>query len=111
MKEEVVPKNIIREFIGLRPKVYHLRMEGKMKTTCKGIKRKTKDALTTQEFKTALFGDNKILEKSFYTITNKNHQLFTTKQTKISLNAMDSKRFVLNDNVNTLAHGHYKIEK
>jgi len=37
------------------------------------------------------------------------HQLKTVKTIKLTLNRSDDKRYVLQDHVHTLAHGHYKI--
>lgn len=37
------------------------------------------------------------------------HQLKTVKTIKLALNRSDDKRYVLQDHVHTLAHGHYKI--
>ena len=43
-------------------------------------------------------------------IVSKKHTIQTINQTKIGLSAFDSKRYLLDDGVNTLAQGHYKIK-
>ena len=35
------------------------------------------------------------------------HRVFTTRTTKTSLSAFDSKRFLLEDGIHSLAYGHY----
>ncbi|KAF0703980.1 Uncharacterized protein FWK35_00030364 [Aphis craccivora] len=40
-----------------------------------------------------------------------NHQLVTIKTKKLTYNSYDDKRVVLQNKINTLAHGHYSIEK
>ena len=42
-------------------------------------------------------------------IVSNKHTLYTVNQTKISLSAQDTKRYILSDGINTLAHGHYRI--
>jgi hypothetical protein len=37
--------------------------------------------------------------------------MFTIEVNKIGLSPADDKRWVLDDGINTLAHGHYKITK
>ena len=36
------------------------------------------------------------------------HKLFTYRTDKIALSAFDNKRWIMDDGVSTLAHGHYK---
>lgn len=38
------------------------------------------------------------------------HILFTRRVNKIALSSDDDKRYILKDNINTLAWGHYKIK-
>ena len=41
-------------------------------------------------------------------IVSKKHVTNTVNQTKIGLNALDTKRYILEDGVSTVAYGHYK---
>ena len=41
-------------------------------------------------------------------IVSKKHTLYSVNQTKIGLNAFNVKRYILEDGIHTLAHGHYK---
>ena len=42
-------------------------------------------------------------------ISSKNHKLHTENIRKVTLNAFDVKRHILDDGVATLAYGHYQI--
>jgi len=99
---------VIEEFIGLRPKMYSLKLETSEKLTCKGVKKhKIKNELKHQHYKECLFdGVNKNI--SYHSIQSKNHQLGTYKFNKIALTSADDKRYWI-DNINSLTYGHYKI--
>jgi hypothetical protein len=99
---------VIEEFIGLRPKMYSLKLKASEKLTCKGVKKhKIKNELRHQHYKECLYeGVNKRI--SYHSIQSKNHQLGTYKFNKIALTSADDKRFWLDD-VNILTYGHYKI--
>ena len=43
-------------------------------------------------------------------ILSNKHSIGTYHQTKVSLTAYDTKRWILDDGVKTIAHGHYKIQ-
>ena len=42
-------------------------------------------------------------------IRSDNHKLFTYNVNKIGLSVFDDKRFILDDGITTLAHGHHRI--
>ena len=42
-------------------------------------------------------------------IRSDHHKLFTYNINKIGLSAFDDKRFILDDGITTLAHGHHRI--
>ena len=43
-----------------------------------------------------------------HTIRSDHHKLFSYKMKKIGLSASDDKRWILDDGISTLAHGHYR---
>lgn len=118
MKDEANSKPII-EFCGHRAKMYSFLTEeykeewkGPGKSVAKGIKKNQIKKLKMEEFKRALFGTTKKeLEHkvSFNLLRSSNHQMNSVRITKTGLSAIDDKRYVLNNNINTYAHGHYKI--
>ena len=104
----------IQEFIGLRPKMYSiLYIENKLveKKTAKGVKKSvTKKHIRHENYKTCLF-DKKRTKTSMNQIRSYDHEIYSIKLNKIALIPCDDKRYILEDGVNTLAHGHYKINK
>ena len=42
-------------------------------------------------------------------IRSERHEIYSIKLNKIGLSPYDDKRYILNDGMNTLAYGHYKI--
>jgi hypothetical protein len=100
------------EFIALRAKSYAYSMDGKEKIKAKGIRgHVVKNHMTLEHHKHCLFGDE---ELGRYTenvsIRSFKHKLMTIKSKKLTYNRHDDKRYVLEGQVYTLAHGHYKIE-
>jgi hypothetical protein len=78
-----------------------------VKPKAKGIKKSVK--LTHEEFVKTI---NNPLDKhvvKFHAFRSNQHQLTTQEIHKTGLSAYDDKRYVLDDNINTLAHGHWRI--
>jgi hypothetical protein len=110
MKDETngVP---IKEFIGLRAKMYSIKLEtGKEKKTGKGIKKQVvKHEITHENYRRAIFPVNNedIQQKvKFNLIQSKGHNISSIEVNKIGLSPIDDKRYILSDNINTFAHGH-----
>jgi len=116
---------IITEFIGLRPKLYSYIIEGEKEELKKlelkqenkkgkGVKATViKNILTHENYYKALFGITKeelIQNVKFNIIKSKNHIMYSEEVDKIGLSCLDNKRYVCDDNINTYAIGHYKIE-
>ena len=107
-KDEVKGK-IIEEFVGLRPKMYSLNVMGEeSKKTSKGIKKNVVAGISHQSYKNCLL-NRSIMYSKMNQIRSYNHTLYSTEQRKISLSPFDDKRYVLENGMDTLAHGHYKI--
>ena len=104
----------IRAFAGLRAKMYcFLKADGGADATAKGIARSEIARLEWANYEAALFGttaDERKQEVSFSAIRSSRHQVCTLRLRKTGLCAYDDKRHVLDDNVRTLAHGHWRIE-
>jgi hypothetical protein len=105
----------IQEFVGLRPKMYSFLYTENCKLvekkTAKGVKKSvTKKKIRQDDYKTCLF-NKKQTKASMNQIRSHGHEIYSIKLNKIALSPYDDKRFILENGVNTLAHGHYKISK
>ena len=108
-KDEAAGK-IIKEFVGLRAKLYSFIMEdGKENKRCKGVKTQVvKNSITHEDYKTCLKTGKEQLRKQNI-IRSYEHEVFTEEVNKIALSAADDKRYILDDGINTLAWWHHRI--
>ena len=109
-KDEAAGK-IIKEFVGLRAKLYSFIMEdGEENKKCKGVKKQVvESSITHEDYKTCLRTGKEQLRKQNI-IRSYEHVLYTEEVNKIALSAVDDKRYILGDGIHTLAWGHYKIK-
>ena len=109
-KDEAAGK-IIKEFVGLRAKMYSFIMEdGKENKRCKGVKTQVvKNSITHEDYKTCLKTGKEQLRKQNI-LRSYEHEVYTEEVNKIALSAADDKRYILGDGIHTLAWGHYKIK-
>jgi hypothetical protein len=121
-----VNSNIITELCALRAKSYafnvYITQEdedkdvenrvGGEKIKAKGVRAHVvKNHMTLEDHKKCLFGEAGVeLYRENMSIQSFNHQLVMIKTKKLTYNSYDDKRVVLEDKINTLAHGHYRIE-
>lgn len=114
-----VDGNIITEFCALRAKSYAFNVYagpedrvGREKIKAKGIRSHVvKNHMTLEDHRKCLFNEEGVeLYKENISIRSFHHQLMTIKTRKLTYNNYDDKRVVLQDKINTLAHGHYSIE-
>ena len=108
-KDEAKGK-IIKEFVGLRAKLYSYKMfEGEESKKCKGIKKRVVEkSITHEDYKTCLLTGKEQLRKQNI-IRSYDHEVYTEEVNKVALSAEDDKRYILDDGIHTLAWGHYKI--
>ena len=101
---------IIKEFVGLRAKLYSYKMdEGEESKKCKGVKKSVVErSITHEDYKTCMFTGKKQLRK-MNIIRSYDHEVYTEEVNKVALSAEDDKRYILGDGIHTLAWGHYKI--
>lgn len=110
MKDETEGKPIL-EFVGLRAKMYSQNLGTKAKKVAKGVKKNIiEHELTHHLYKGCLFNDT-VEYHNMKSIRSYSHELYTVSLNKVSLSSYDNKRYVLEDGINTLAHGHYKIKQ
>ena len=108
-KDEAEGKNI-KEFVGLRAKLYSFIMEdGKENKRCKGVKKQVvESSITHEDYKTCLRTGKEQLRKQNI-LRSYEHEVFTEEINKIALSALDDKRHILDDGIHTLAWGHHRI--
>ena len=108
-KDEAAGK-IIKEFVGLRAKLYSFIMEdGKENKRCKGVKKQVvESSITHEDYKTCLRTGKEQLRKQNI-IRSYEHEVYTEEVNKIALSSIDDKRYILSDGIHTLAWGHYRI--
>ena len=109
-KDEAAGK-IIKEFIGLRAKLYSFIMEdGKENKRCKGVKKQVvENSITHEDYKTCLRTGKEQLRKQNI-LRSYEHEVYTEEVNKIALSSIDDKRYILDDGIHTLAWGHHKIK-
>ena len=108
-KDEVAGE-CIREFVGLRAKLYSFKMfEGKESKRCKGIKKKVvQKSITHEDYKTCLLTGKEQLRK-MNIIRSYEHEVYTEEVNKVALSAEDDKRYIMADGIHTMAWGHHKL--
>jgi len=100
----------IKEFVGLRSKMYSYILSNeveikKAKGTAKSV---VKRDLSHSNYKDCIT-ENKLQNVSMTTFRSDNHTIYTNVIKKIGLSAFDDKRYILENGIATLAHGHYRI--
>jgi len=110
-KDENSKTGPIRQFVGIRAKMYSIRCVNKdhNKLKAKGIvKVYCQRKLRHRHFLRALH-KKKTTSAKFWLIRSSIHNLKTVLVNKSSLNPSDCKRYVLHNGINTLAYGHYSL--
>ena len=109
MKDECAGR-LIAEYVGLRPKMYSiLEADGGNIKKAKGVKKSVvKKNITHRQYKEALF-DRKTYRHGMDVLRSEHHIIFGQHLNKISLSPFDSKRWIAEDGVETLAYGHDEL--
>ena len=98
----------LEEFIGLRPKCYSLLYDNdKQKQTAKGTKTAVKKAHLRHHHYQDVLTNLSTLRVKQNTIKSRHHQIGSYSQNKAALTAFDTKRWICQDGINTLAYGHF----
>ena len=109
---------ITSKFIGLRAKSYYYdswdpinKVEIKSKEKNKGVKNSVVQTdITGEDYEKCIFEKKKKIIKQNLTQSYK-HNLHSISQEKIALTDEDDKRIILDDNINTISYGHYRIRE
>lgn len=101
---------IMTEFVGLRAKMYALRVNGKKDTKkVKGIKSNVVARTITFDDYTQCLNEEIEMKRQQSYVRSKLHQVYTIRETKIALSPYDDKRYIVSDTTDTLPWGHYRI--
>ena len=99
--------NIIKEFIGLRPKLYSiLDTKNNEKSAHKGHN----SYIKYEEFCDTLF-NKKVLRYKMSGIKSKNHNLITYESNKTTTSCFDDKRYIQENGIETWPYRHKHIPK
>lgn len=103
---------IMTEFVGLRSKMYSLKINEKgVVKKAKGVKKNVIDKkLSFEKYIACIRNHCKLQEKQCH-IFSRLHKVFSVEQTKSVLDPIDDKRKILPNQIETLAWGHYSLRK
>jgi hypothetical protein len=109
MKDENNGK-CMTEFVGLRSKMYSVRVDGEDAIKkAKGVKKYIlSNHIVFNDYLNCV-QNNDVIHKTQNTIRSKLHNVYSIEQNKIVLSPHDDKRCILENNIDTLPWGHYKI--
>ena len=98
----------IAEYVGLRPKMYSIleaNGENDIKKA-KGVKRYVVEKhIRHEQYREALI-EKQIFRHGMVVLRSERHQIYGQRLNKVSLSPFDSKRWIAENGVDTLAHGH-----
>ena len=101
--------NIIREFIGLRSKMYSIKLDdGEEKKKAKGVVKSVIKKDLKHEMYNKILATSGKMRSRMKVIRSQKHRVYTMDMNKISLSAYDDKRYLLEDGVSSFAYGHYR---
>ncbi|KAL6417009.1 hypothetical protein ACFW04_011090 [Cataglyphis niger] len=99
---------IMTEFVGLRAKMYALRVADKKDTKkVKGVKSNIVARTITFDDYTRCLHEKIEMTRQQSCIRSKLHEVYTIRETKIALSPYDDKRYIVPDSTNSFPWGHY----
>ena len=125
-----MPKQIIRESINLKPKMYSL-LTKKLdcteieddsdhecnnecfvghSSTAKGVKKSAKKKITHEDYRNVLESRGTTIVTA-RTIRSFKHNLYSIVVNKRGLSSYDDKKFILHNGIDTLSYGHYRLKE
>ena len=106
-KDELGGK-VMTEFVGIRPKMYSYTGEESGKRA-KGVKKSVlKKTISHEDYKTCLL-EKKVYSRDMPNLRSYKHTIHGETVTKIALSPLDTKRYILDDGITTLAFSHKDI--
>ena len=113
MKDEL-NGSLMKEFVGLRAKMYSLEYDGrKSMTKDKGVKKYIikQQQLKHSDYRNCLFDCCGEYLHTMNSIRSEKHLIYSMQQNKTTLSAYDDKRYMLDDGVSSIPFGHYRIRR
>ena len=109
LMEDELGGKIMKEFIGLRPKMYSCKIGEKDEPKkCKGIKKcVVKKTISFEDYKQCLF-EGRVIHRSQLLFRSSKHKIKNLELNKLALSREDNKRISING-IDSLAMGHYKV--
>ena len=100
----------IAEYVGLRPKMYSiLKSDGQAIKKAKGVKKYVvKKSIKYEQYKEVLF-QKQTIRHGMNMLRSDGHHIYGLRVNKVSLSPFDSKRWIDDNGVDTLAYGHKDI--
>ena len=99
----------IKQFRGLRAKLYSLTVGSKEVKRAKGVEKSVVKHHIKHQHYCDILENSSTMRTAMTTFRHKDHQLYTVRVNKLGLSAFDDKRYILADGVTTLAYGHFRI--
>ena len=107
MKDELGGE-VMKEFVGLRPKMYSYKVGNSEPKKCKGIKNcVVKKTISFEDYKKCLFSGERA-HRSQLLFRSCKHEVKTLEVNKLALSREDDKRIMINGEV-TYARGHHRV--
>ena len=108
MKDDCGGK-IVTEWVALRPKLYSFLTEDGEKQKAKGLKKSMKNKSLRHEnfLKCLKTGESQTRKQCLF--RSRDHHIFTENMVKVALSANDDKRIVLENGIDTLGIGHWRL--
>ena len=103
----------IKEFVGLRSKLYAYKMaeDGDEEKKCKGVKKTViKKEITFHNYQECLFS-GKRQWRGMNVFRSRLHEIYTERVVKVAVSTNDDKRVVNRDGMNTTAIGHKDLRQ
>ncbi|KYN30345.1 hypothetical protein ALC57_00191 [Trachymyrmex cornetzi] len=101
---------IMTEFVGLRAKMYTVRVDGKKDIKkAKGVKSNVVARTITFDDYTRCLNEEIGMTRRQSCIRSKLHEIYTISESKIALSPYDDKRYVVPDSTETLPWGHWRV--
>ena len=99
----------IKEVVALRPKMYSIEKENVNIKKAKGVKKNVIEReITHEHYKEALFGRKEYMHK-MKILRSEGHEMYGMCMNKKSISPFDTKRWIADDGIHTLAYGHRLI--